>query len=200
MVYILIIALTGVLVYRHAVENVSVITAFSSETTGRNSVRAAAFGFMLYAAPLISGGMLLLFMLKPFFSRQPEHTGRRTLKRSDEPILFDFVGRICRAVNSPVPSRIDIDCQINASAGFSRGLLSFFGNDLVLTIGMPLVAGLTMRQFGGVLAHEFGHFSQGAGMRFSWLIRTMNYWFARLVYERDSWDEWLEDWSRRLDI
>ena len=200
LVYILIIALTGVLVYRHAVENVSVITALSSETTGRNSVRAAAFGFMLYAAPLISGGMLLLFMLKPFFSRQPEHTGRRTLKRSDEPILFDFVGRICRAVNSPVPSRIDIDCQINASAGFSRGLLSFFGNDLVLTIGMPLVAGLTMRQFGGVLAHEFGHFSQGAGMRFSWLIRTMNYWFARLVYERDSWDEWLEDWSRRLDI
>lgn len=57
-----------------------------------------------------------------------------------------------------------------------------------------------MRQFGGVLAHEFGHFSQGAGMRLSWLIRTMNYWFARLVYERDSWDEWLESWSQRLDF
>ena len=200
LVYMLMIALTGVLVYRHAVENVGLITAFSSGVSDRNTGRAVFFGVMVYVAPLITGCLLLVFMLKPFFSRQSESTGRRTLKRADEPILFDFVGRICRAVNAPVPTRIDIDCQINASAGFSRGLLSFFGNDLVLTIGMPLVAGLTMRQFGGVLAHEFGHFSQGAGMRLSWLIRTMNYWFARLVYERDSWDEWLESWSQRLDF
>jgi len=30
-----------------------------------------------------------------------------------------------------------------------------------LTIGLPLVAGLNLRQFAGVLAHEFGHFTQG---------------------------------------
>lgn len=200
LVYLLIIVLTGMLLFRHAVENAGVITALSENTTGRNSGKALIFGLMVYVAPLISGVLLLIFMLKPFFSRQAEHTGRRTLKRADEPILFDFVGRICRAVNAPVPTRIDIDCQINASAGFRRGLLSFFGNDLVLTIGMPLVAGLNMRQFGGVLAHEFGHFSQGAGMRLSWLIRSMNYWFARLVYERDSWDERLEEYSKQLDL
>ena len=36
-------------------------------------------------------------------------------------------------------------------------------------------------------------------MRLSWLIRSMNYWFARLVYERDSWDERLEEYSKRFD-
>jgi hypothetical protein len=33
--------------------------------------------------------------------------------------------------------------------------------ELVLTIDLPLVAGLTLKQFTGVLAHEFGHFSRG---------------------------------------
>ena len=65
---------------------------------------------------------------------------------------------------------------------------------------MPLVAGITLRQFAGVLAHEFGHFSQGAGMRLSVLINSINAWFARVVYERDSWDFELARWSKGGDI
>ncbi len=38
---------------------------------------------------------------------------------------------------------------------------SLWGNDLVLTIGLPLVAGLSAKEFAGILAHEFGHFTQG---------------------------------------
>ena len=149
---------------------------------------------------MVAGVVLILFMLKPLFSKQSNDSGRRTLKRGDEPLLFEFVDRICKAVGSPRPRRIDIDCNINASASFGRGLLSMMGNDLVLTIGMPLVAGLTMRQFAGVLAHEFGHFSQGAGMRLSYLIRSISLWFTRVVYERDAWDDRLADWSHSLDI
>ena len=59
----------------------------------------------------------------------------------------------------------------------------------MLTIGLPLAAGLNLRQFAGVLAHEFGHFAQGAGMRLTYIIRTVSCWFARVVYERDAWDE-----------
>lgn len=139
-------------------------------------------------------------MFKPLFSKPANDSGRRTLKPADEPLLFEFVNRICRAINSPRPHRIDIDCNINASASFGRGLLSFLSNDLVLTLGMPLVAGLTMRQFGGVLAHEFGHFSQGAGMRLAFVIRSISYWFTRVVYERDTRNEKLADWSHNLDI
>jgi Zn-dependent protease with chaperone function len=71
-----------------------------------------------------------------------------------------------------------LDLQVNASASFRRGFLSLFSRDLTLTIGLPLVAGLTVRQLGGVLAHEFGHFAQGAGMRLTFVVRSVNAWFA----------------------
>ena len=101
---------------------------------------------------------------------------------------------------SAKPRRIEVDEQVNASASFRRGMLSMLSNDLVLTIGMPLVAGLELRQLGGVLAHEFGHFSQGAGMRLTYIIRTISHWFTRVVYERDAWDEQLVEWSQRSDF
>jgi Zn-dependent protease with chaperone function len=94
-----------------------------------------------------------------------------------------------------MPRRIDLDCQINAAAGFRRGAASLFTNDLVLTIGVPLVAGLTVREFAGVIAHEFGHFTQGFGMRLSYIVRRINGWFVRVVYGRDAWDAMLEEWG-----
>jgi hypothetical protein len=94
-----------------------------------------------------------------------------------------------------------VDCQVNASASFRRGIWSMIvGSDLVLTIGMPLVAGLSVRQLAGVLAHEFGHFSQGAGMRLTYIIRSVSHWFTRVVYERDNWDEWLARSTEGLDL
>ena len=47
----------------------------------------------------------------------------------------------------------------------------------MLTIGLPLVAGLSLREFAGIIAHEFGHFTQGFGMRLSYVIRQINGWF-----------------------
>ena len=150
--------------------------------------------------PCVMIPLSLLLIIKPIFSSMGPPTGKRTLDRDDEPLLFDFVDRICEAVNAPYPKEINIDSQVNASASFRRGFLSMFGSDLTLTIGMPLVAGLNTRQLAGVLAHEFGHFSQGAGMRVSYFIRFVSMWFTRVVYERDRIDEWLETLSHQLPI
>ena len=87
---------------------------------------------------------------------------------------------------------IQVDCQVNASASLRRGFLSFFGHDLVLNIGLPIAAGLSLKLLTGVLAHEFGHFSQGMAMRLSYIIESVNHWFARVVYERDRLDQELE--------
>jgi len=139
-------------------------------------------------------------MLKPLFSRPAVRRKPQSLKREEEPLLFAFVERVCEAVHAPKPRRIDLDCQVNASASFRRGLWSMLGRDLVLTLGMPLVAGFNMRQFAGVLAHEFGHFSQGAGMRLTYVIRVISFWFTRVVYERDAWDEQLISWAQGMDV
>ena len=145
--------------------------------------------------PLLSGACIAFFMVKPFFARRQKPPQPYTLGRDAEPLFRDFVNRICAKVGSPPPTEIHLACDVNASASFRRGFLSMFGNDLVLTVGMPLFAGLTAQQLAGVIAHEFGHFTQGAAMRLSYLIRRVNFWFARVVFERDSWDATLDEWQ-----
>jgi hypothetical protein len=92
-----------------------------------------------------------------------------------------------------------LDCDLNASAGLRRGWLSFFSNDLLLTIGLPLVAGLNTRQFAAVVAHELGHCTQWLALRLGYIIRRVNGWFYRVVYQRDTWDRALDDWSNSVD-
>ncbi|MEN1680158.1 MAG: hypothetical protein AAGJ46_11240 [Planctomycetota bacterium] len=162
--------------------------------------RGAVYAFLIYLAPALIGPLMILFMIKPLFARPARHQKTRSLRRESEPVLFAFVDKICETVRAPKPKRIDIDCDVNASASFRKGMLSMLGNDLVLRLGMPLVAGLTVRQLGGVLAHEFGHFSQGAGMRLTYLVRSISHWFTRVVYERDEWDEWLNTNAREIDF
>ena len=193
LVYIGIIAGVCYGVYFHAVHNTGMLTAVRG--------RGAVLMFLLYASPLLVGPIGIAFMIKPLFSRGSRSQRERWLNRDSEPLLFAFIDRICDAVHAPEPQRIRVDCDLNASAGFRRGFVSMLtGNDLVLTLGMPLVGGMTMQQFAGVIAHEFGHFSQGTGMRITYLIRNISNWFARVVYQRDSWDEWLDDVARSLDL
>lgn len=155
---------------------------------------------VLFFAPLGAGPILIVFMIKPLFARSADRQAGCAVYRNREPVLWALVEKVCAVVGAPVPSRIHVDCDVNASASFRRGAVSLFGNDLVLTIGLPLVAGLNMRQLTGVLAHEFGHFSQGTGMRVTYVVRAINAWFARVVYHRDVLDVKLEQWSRNTDI
>jgi predicted Zn finger-like uncharacterized protein len=192
LIYLAFIALVGYGVYYHAVNHTAMLTL----TRGR----AQIFVVLAYAAPLIAGPIAVFFMFKPLLARPSRVERSRSLRRESEPLLFAFIDRICEEVGAPRPRRIDVDCNVNASASFRRGILSMFGRDLVLTIGLPLAAGLTVREFGGVLAHEFGHFAQGLAMRLSYLIRSIVHWFIRVVYQRDQWDEWLEQVTEDVDI
>jgi len=142
------------------------------------------------------GPTIVLFLVKPLFAPRARRPRPFSLARSDQPRLFGFVDQLCELVGAPRPSRIDLDLQANASASFQRGLSSLVSRRLVLTLGLPLAGALTAREFGGVLAHEFGHFSQGAGMRLTYVIRSINRWFGLVVLERDGWDIGLESAAR----
>lgn len=190
LIYMGMIVGVGFLVYFHATENLSI---FSAST-------AWWLNLLIYVGPMIVGVILIYFMIKPVFAVTQHGSGTAEIKREDEPVLFAFVEQICRCVGAPFPRRIDIDCQVNASASFRRGLFSFFGTDLVLTIGAPLVKGLNLREFAGVLAHEFGHFTQGVAMRLSYVIRSVNFWFARVVAEKDKLDHNLKSAANNTDF
>ncbi len=191
-IYIALIIAMGWLVWWHLMND----TMMFENLHGRATIIA----LVLYLGPAVAGVIFILFLVKPLFSRAPKPPPPLKLLEANEPQLFALVRKVCEVVGAPVPREIRLDAQVNASAGFRRGWLSFFTHDLVLTIGLPMAAGMTMRQLTGVLAHEFGHFAQGAGMRFSYIIRSVNGWFARVVYERDHWDERLEDWAKTENI
>jgi len=148
----------------------------------------------------VVGLTVVFFLGKPLFAPRARPPKPHSLDPQTEPLLFAFVERLCGLVGAPAPRRIDVDLDANASASLRRGLRSIAGRDLVLTIGLPLPATLTLREFTGVLAHEFGHFGQGAGMGLTYVVRSVNAWFARVVYERDAWDERLVAAGRVGDV
>jgi len=184
--YFALIAAVGYLVFLHATENASI---FGSNT----NIRVILIG---YFGPLIIGGTVLFFMIKPLFARPPKGPEPNTVDPKNQTLLYSYVKRLSDLLEAPSPKRIDVDCQVNASAGFRRGVVSMIGSDLVLTIGLPLVDGMSLRQLTGVLAHELGHFAQGGGMRLSYIVRRISHWFARVVYERDGFDLSLEEASK----
>lgn len=192
--YLALIALVGYGVYWHAITNTWMVA------TDQGSIHIRIYVALAYVAPFVIGPLLFLFMLKPLFARQAHEREPLTLDRSQEPLLYAVLERLCTAIGAPMPRDIEVDCQLNAAAGFRHGIGSMVGRHMSLVIGLPLAAGLSLDQFMGVLAHELGHFSQGFGMRVSYLVRRINGWFGRVVYERDVWDEWLAQSCRSADF
>lgn len=192
------LAMLGVLawaVYYHAIHDWMPIMHFGGYIGGGQVI---ILKLLIYFVPLFAGVVVLFFMFKPLLAGRPKRAQPLAMNPSDDPLLYAFIAKICDVVGAPAPTRIDMDCRLNASAGFRRGFRSMAGHDLVLTIGLPLVANLSTRELAGVIAHEFGHFTQGAGMRLSYVIRSINFWFARVAYQRDAWDEALENWSNEV--
>jgi len=193
LIYLGLVGLAGYGVYYHATHHAS---WFSS---GVVRGRAVILVFFAYLIPLMVGCVIVFFMIKPIFAGRPKRAQPLALNPADNPLLYAFIERVCETVGAASPKRIDLNCDVNAAAGFRRGFFSLFGNDLVLTLGLPLVANLSTAELGGVIAHEFGHFTQSVGMRLSYIIRTINLWFIRVVYERDAWDEALEQWAVEVE-
>lgn len=160
-----------------------------------NDPRGGFKPMVYYFGAYVAGGITLVFLVKPLFARGPKESPPLKLKRSAEPFLYEYVEAICDVVHAPVPSSIRLTCDPNAGAGFTRGLMGLVTGRMTLTIGLTLVAGMSVRQLTGILAHEFGHFSQGTSMRMSFIVRVINYWLLKIVCLRDRWDEKLDELS-----
>lgn len=150
-----------------------------------------------YVIPAVSGGVVLLFLARPLFAWKASVEPELVLDLNTEPRLRQVVEQLCQAMGLQPPVAVQLSAQVNASVHFADGWRGFRSGDKVLTIGMPLVAGLTVQQFVGVLAHEFGHFAQRLGMRSSYLINHVNAWLEVRGHTRDAWDDRLEEWLER---
>jgi len=182
--YLATIGAIGWLVYWHFTHDTEMLNT-------RAGGRAALFMFLLYVLPGIAGVVLIAFLLRPLlflFGGSDDESKIEVFPR-EEPRLFAFVESVCNTMGAPVPERIFIDCDVNAAAQLLGGGFGLLGRRrLALHIGLPLVAGLNATAFAGILAHEFGHFSQGAGMRATGILGRMSHWMGIAAYDRGSID------------
>ncbi len=58
-----------------------------------------------------------------------------------------------------------------------------------LMIGLPLILAFNTRQIAGVIAHEIGHFTQKSGLKLTYFVRSVEYWFTAAIEQEDSFDE-----------
>jgi predicted Zn finger-like uncharacterized protein len=192
LVYIGMIVGGGVGMYQYWVyvfSNFQQVTESLSGSEGRVGIVT----ILVLVTPLLAIGAVLFFMIKPFLFGWRWKDTRLELTREREPFLFNFLDKLSHYIGAIPPTRVFVDCNVNAAASFRHGIWSaiFGGQRCDLTLGLPLVVGMNMSQLAGVIAHEFGHFTQGGGMRFSNIIRTITYWFLRVVYERDRFDQYI---------
>ena len=159
-----------------------------------SQVSGGTIKLLIISVPPFAITVLVLFLLKPLFTRIPHWRGIE-LQRQQAPLVFDLVEIMCQRMGVPIPAGIYVDNQVNASAGSAGGLLALLKGRVILTIGLPLVSGMNARQLAGVLAHEFGHFAQPSAMFAYYLIKTVNAWFADRAFQDDPWDQRLEKWE-----
>jgi len=140
------------------------------------------------------GGALLLLLLKPLLAGRAAAAGAPQISIADEPELLRSVEVLSLALDMPAPVEIRLDSGVGASLRLRDGWRGLRGGPTALTIGMPLIAGLSARELMGVLAHALGHGARREDLRCWLLINGSNAWLDRAANAPDAWDERLEQW------
>lgn len=189
LLYPAMIAASGFGVYWVATE----MSWLVSEGLGRGRL----YGVALYLGIMLGAVVVTVSLVKPLLARPVKVREPYYVEPREAPGLYRLVRDVAAAVGAPTPNRIYVTCDVNASASFKRGVRSFVGDDLSLSIGLPLVGTLSTRELAGVIAHELGHFSQRTGMRVSYVLWSVNRWLVQVAYGRDQWDAVIATYSSR---
>lgn len=97
-IYLAICAAVAWVVCLHAVGNTELLSAGGG--------RGRLFAILLYLASIVIGGVLVLFMFKPLFTRSVRREARVDLDQDRHPWLFAFVEKVCDTVGASRPKRI----------------------------------------------------------------------------------------------
>lgn len=149
----------------------------------------------LYIGPAVSLATLVAFLLYPVFTTRANHLTQHILDPAQQPELYAFVARISQILGCQPPQLISVTHEANAFAGPADGLWGLVRGKRRLVVGLPLAECLSVKQFGGIIAHELGHFRQRNGQILVSLMRLVQSWFQRVVADEN---HSLERFTQRL--
>ena len=159
--------------------------------------RSSIFVLVIYAICFSAALSVFIALIRPLLAKRGQPWEPFMLHPRQEPVFFDFVNRICQSVGASPPEQIVVITQANAFAGFIVGP---FDGRMQLAIGLPLIESLDTRMLAGVIAHEFGHFSQRQGMSLYYIAKSIDGWFVDSVHNEGVWDQKVYELSQSNNV
>ncbi|MCJ8314268.1 MAG: M48 family metalloprotease [Saccharospirillaceae bacterium] len=165
---------------------------YSEAILGSANIKAQIIAVLI---PYFIMSVVFVFLMRPLFIgyKKPSYY---VLNKNQFPGIFHLVEVMCKKIAVPVPKEITVDNEVNAHAGPINGLADLLKGNLRLNVGLPLLAGMKINQFIGVLAHEFGHFAQPTAMFANTIINRVNNWLADRAYNADPLQDKLTQWKK----
>jgi len=186
---LLVAAVVGTLVWYVFVGHSEIFGSFSARYY---HLRADTWIIFL-AIPTVIGCILTLFLLYPLWPRG-ESPAPYILDRKKNRQLYQLVEKMTAAMGVPAPEYIELVTEVNAAAAPVKGMVSLMQGRLRLIVGLSMVSGFTVQQFIGVLAHEFGHFSQRKSMLVYGWINRVTRWLSECAHGQDFWQPRIRRW------
>jgi hypothetical protein len=131
---------------------------------------------------MAGAAIALVCLLRPLFMPQERPQKTWDVHPSHEPALTELLTQIGKQLDAPPPAAIQVECSPR---------LSLDRAGRTLTIGLGLVAGLTAEQFAGLITRQLALHRRGAPSGSTNLIRAINGWLWRSVYEQDRLERWI---------
>lgn len=137
---------------------------------------------------LAAGIVTWIFTLRPLLARPKSVTIALQATPTSQKRLFELVDKICWHLHLDPPQEVWLDTTLGIRSSVKNGVLGSAGRELILNIGLPTVSVVSAHQFAALLVRELAMNAGGLGSTFSHLVRELNVWFYRALYERDPWE------------
>ena len=143
---------------------------------------------------IVLAGLFLLMLLKPLLALRINYHQGIPLSAGQEPDLHAFIEDVCERIGAPLPTEIRVHNDADIKTAYHRGPLGFLRNRTVLTIGVPLIAGMNCSQMAALIARHLNRYRHKFAPRATAILLAVHTWLQRAVYEQDMVDRTLQHW------
>lgn len=160
------------------------------------SAKPSFFTLMLGIGLVAVGFFIVFFMIKFLFKKnKTDYSAFTEININEEPELKKMVKELVAEVGTDFPKRIYLSHEVNASVFYNSSFWSMFlPVKKNLHIGLGLVNSTTISEFKGILAHEFGHFSQKS-MKVGSFVYNVNRIIFNILYDNEGYNKAINTWS-----